>query len=213
MSVAASPLRVRVNLLPAAYELRCRRGVRLRRWVAAGVLVIGLQVAAAVVLRQMGSQARDLQRGLIGAQHQEITLRQRLDTMTTREGELERQLSLAEQLNRKHRWSELLVRVTACLPNTVVLTRCESDPAKSSTAGASTAVVRSTGGKPGGAGESTDVAGGLVISGVAMDHDSVASFLRNLNGKGRVGRCSLESSMRQPYLKGEGVFFTVRTKW
>jgi Tfp pilus assembly protein PilN len=203
---------VRVNLLPAAYELRCQRHLRLRRWIAAGVIVVGLQVAGTIALRQMGSRSRELQRGLADAEMQRVTLNQRLDELTSQENDLQRQLKLAEKLNRKHRWSELLAAVSSSLPNTVILTQCESDPPRSANQKASVVQVARPGDKPAPA-EAGDVAGGLVIGGVALDHDSVASFLRNLNASGRVGRCSLESSMRQPYLKGEGVFFTIKTRW
>jgi Tfp pilus assembly protein PilN len=119
---------------------------------------------------------------------------------------------LAEQLNRKHRWSELLIGVTQCLPDTAVLTRLESDPPKCGNASLQAVQVRAPAEKNASV-EPTDVANGLIISGVATDHGSVATFLRNLNTRGRVGRCLLESTMRQPYLTGEGVMFTIKTKW
>lgn len=203
---------VSVNLLPAAYKLRCRRHERLRRWIAIGVIAVSVEVVLALMVRQMGGRTRELQRGLADAEQQRNTVNQRLDELTAREVELDRQLRLADQLNRKHRWSELLSAVSMSLPNNVVLARCESNPAKSAGGRAQAVqVVRPAEGAS--AAESQDVAGGLVIGGVATDHDAVAAFLRNLNAGGGVGRCSLESTMRQPYLNGEGVFFTIRTQW
>jgi Tfp pilus assembly protein PilN len=203
---------IRINLLPAAYELRYQRARRMRRWVAVGVAVIAVQVAAAVTLRQMGGQARELQRGLVDAEHQQRTINARLESLGNEQEEVERQLKLTQQLNRKHRWSELLAAVTQCLPETVVLTRVETNPAKSGTVSVQSVPMRGPGGKnlPQ---ELVDVANGLVITGVATDHDAVTAFLRNLNVRGHVGRCVPESTVRQPYLTGEGVLFTIKTKW
>ncbi|MBI4581329.1 MAG: PilN domain-containing protein [Planctomycetes bacterium] len=204
---------VRVNLVPAAYALRCRRSRRLRRWVQAGAVAVGVQIAAAALLRPVGSQARFLQRGLIDAEQQQRALNKRLVDLSVEEADLKKQMELAEHLNRKHRWSGLLSALAASLPNTVVLTRCETDPIKSGAASAQVVQANQPGNAAPAEAEPPDVARGLVITGVAVDHDSVAALLRNFNGTGRAGRCSLESTMRQPYLNGEGVFFTIRTRW
>lgn len=204
---------VRVNLLPPAYELRYQRARHLRRWIVVGSLVLGLQVPAFVMIRQMGTQARELQRGLAMAAAQRLNIQARLDALAAQQTELDSQLELTERLSRKHRWSELFETIAACLPDTIVLTRLDTDPPRAADDAEPPALrVRATaGGSEGSANRS--VAAGLVIGGVAMDHDSVAVFLRNLNATGQVGRCSLESTLRQPFLKGEGVSFTVRAQW
>lgn len=204
---------VRVNLLPSAYELRYQRARRLRRWVIVGSAVLALQVPAFVMIRQMGTQARGLQHGLQMAEGQRRSIQTRIDALTVQQADLDSQLLLAERLSRKHRWSQLFETVAACLPDTVVLTRVDTDPPRADDDAAAPALrVRAATEREDASGPRS-VAAGLVIGGVAMDHDSVAVFLRNLNATGRVGRCSLESTMRQPFLKGEGVFFTVRSQW
>lgn len=204
----------RVNLLPADYVQRHQRVVRLRRWIAVGVMVLAVQIAAGVVLAQLAAPARRLQAGLEAAVAQKHALAKRLSGIAIEQTELDKQMRLADQLNRKHRWSDLLACVSRAMPGTVVLTRCESDPARSKLKTKSVLPIA----KPAKPGEAdapaaADVAEGLLISGVATDHDSVAVFLRNLNGTGGVGRCTLESTVRQPYLNSEGVFFTIRTRW
>jgi Tfp pilus assembly protein PilN len=204
--------RLQVNLLPAAYELRYQRNRQFRGWVAVIVTIVCIQVLACVVLRQMSSQARELQQGLRDAEQQQKLLGEKIQELGLQQVDWERKMKLAEQLNCKHRWSELLSDVTWGLPDTIVLTRLESDPAKCGNAPLQVVKVRTPADKNAPA-EPADVANGLVITGVATDHGSVAVFLRNLNAQGRVGRCLLESTMRQPYLTGEGVMFTIKTKW
>jgi len=202
----------RANLLPAAYELRYQRRRRLRRWVAAGVVVMALQLPALVVLRQLGTQARTLQQGLLEAERQREVLEGKLSALKAGQTEVDQQIRLADRLARKHRWSELFTGMSACLPPTAVLTKLESDPPQAGTSSTPVLRVRSNNTEAPGP-ESQAVAQGMVITGVAVDHETVAEFLRNLNGQRLAGRCSLESTMRQPYLSGEGVAFTIRTKW
>ncbi len=207
---AGSP---QVNLLPAAYEVRCRRARRLRSWVVLGAMLLALQVTAAVALREMGTKTRDLQQGLMVAENQQQSLKKRIQGLAAQQADLDKQLELAEHLNRKHRWSELLSHLSDTLPPTVVLVGCESNPPKSTAKGQEGASVRPAADKGKGPAEPADVATGLVITGVATDHGAVAALLRKLNESGKLGRCSLESTQRQAYLKGEGVFFTIRTQW
>lgn len=203
---------VRVNLLPSAYELRYQRTRRLRRWVTVGIVLVAMQIPAFILIRQMGSQARELQRGLWAADQQRQVIHARIQALTAHQDEVDRQQQLADQLTRKHHWSGLFAAVSGCLPETVVLTRLETDPPKSGANAPAILPVRGLAGGEGGS-ESSGVARGLIISGVAIDHDSVAAFLRNLNAGGQLGRCSLESTLRQPFLDAEAVSFTVRTQW
>lgn len=203
---------VRVNLLPADYELRYQRTRRLRRWVTIGCIILALQVPAFITIRRMGTQARELQRSLelAGLQHQ--TIQTRLAALAAQQVEVDRQIELADRLSRKHRWSELFETVAACLPETAILTKLDTDPPRGGGDGNPTPRMRAAVHKDEG-GSVEGVAAGVVIGGVAMDHDSVAVFLRNLNATGKVGRCSLDSTMRQPFLEGDGVSFTVRAQW
>lgn len=203
---------LRVNLLPAAYELRCRRTRQMRSWAAVCIAIVCAQIAVAVVLRQMSSQARQLQQGLVQAEQQQLSLTGRIRAIESQQADSDRQIRLADQLNCKHRWSELLTNVIRCMPDSVVLTKLESEPAKCGNPSLHMVTVRTPADKISPT-EPIDVATGLVIRGMATDHDSVAMFLRNLNTRGEAGRCLLESTIRQPYLTGEGVLFTIKTQW
>ncbi len=203
---------VRVNLLPAAYELRYQRTRRLRRWVTVGTVLLAMQIPAFVLIRQMGGQARELQRGLAAAEQQRQVINTRMQAIAAEQDEVDRQTQLAERLTRKHHWSRLFATVSMCLPETAVLTRLETDPPKSGPTASAVLPVRGLAGNRDGT-EGSGAARGLIISGMAMDHESVAAFLRNLNAGGQLGRCSLESTLRQPFLDGEGVSFTVRAQW
>lgn len=205
---------VRINLLPVAYELRYRRSLRLKRWVAVGVAVIALQIPAFIGLRGLGSHARELQRGLAAAKQQRDAVNVRLAAIALQQAEVDRQIQLAERLANKHHWSDLFASVAASLPDKAVLTRIETDPPKAGQSSTGVLLVRApAGANATGAASESQLAGGLLIQGIALDHDTVASFLKDLNASGAVGQCSLETSQRQPFLSGEAVFFTVRTKW
>jgi len=182
-------------------------------WVTVGVVVIALQVPAVLTLRQLGRQSRELQRGLAAAEQQRASIQARSAKLAVEHAEVQRQIALAERLSRKHRWSELFAALSECVPETAVLTRLETDPPTASVVSGPIVPVRGPGVTAEDEGKQASVARGLVISGVAVDHDSVARFLKNLNNRGQVGQCTLESALRQPFLNGEGVWFTIRTQW
>jgi Tfp pilus assembly protein PilN len=182
-------------------------------WVTVGVVVVALQAPAVLMLRQLGRQSRELQQGLAAAEQQRASIQARSTKLALEHAEVQRQIALAERLCRKHRWSELFAALSECVPETAILTRLETDPPTASATGAPIVHVRGPGAKAEDDRKAANVASGLVISGVAVDHDSVATFLRNLNNLGQVGQCTLESTLRQPFLNGEGVSFTIRTQW
>ncbi len=211
----------RVNLLPAAYQRRSRRSRRLRVWLAAGSGLLAVELLVGAALTEIGTRSRDLNHQLMEIAGQRENLGVKLVELTAQEQEAARQLELAEQLSRKHRWSELLGGLAAAMPGGVVLTRVATEPkdapapqaapgnaAKSNLhkmlqpAGAATAKAPDDG-----------RARGLTLSGMAVDHQSVAEFLRQLNADGRLGSWDVESTVRQPYLGGEGVLFTLKARW
>lgn len=206
---------LQTNLLPVAYRLRCQRRRRMRVWIAVGATVLAVQVVAGVAVRQLDRRTRELKAELTQAEQQQHEVAGRLASLDDRERQVQRDLQLADQLARKHRWSELLVAVSDCLPDTAVLARFESDPPRRTEQAIGVRAV--VGGKRGraqpGAEEQEKPAGGLHISGVATDHETVATFLRRLSADGRMGTCTLESALLQPFLRGEGVYFTIRTQW
>ncbi|MBI4717853.1 MAG: hypothetical protein HY763_08630 [Planctomycetes bacterium] len=121
---------VRVNLIPDSLVISLARGRRLRRWstavgtaMLAALFGLGLdwwRSAEAAALRRQEAQLAEELAGV----------RTELRTVTT-EAELAlSQLQRADALRAKRAWSDLLLLVGACLPETSWLTSVGTDPAR-----------------------------------------------------------------------------------
>ncbi len=201
---------VQVNLLPRWYRLRRRRMIRIQRWgMLCGVLLLA-QILSANFLGYFAKETRESRRELAGLQQDQQKLRQKIDSLHTQWQELDRRVRLARQLDRKHYWSEVLSMVASNLPERAMLSAVETEPRRGrvqrETIDKNTRRKKSKKKK-------NDLAMGLMISGIATDHDAVAEFMRALNREGRLGRCILESTNRETFMQGDGVAFTIRTKW
>ncbi len=207
----------RLNLVPGAYRQACRRRRHVRVLVAAATAAAVVQVVLGAALNHMAADTRDAQRRISRQRQDLVQLHERLARLTAQENRLDREVVLLRHLTRKHRWSEILDLVSRALPETVLLTRVESIPAvgklPAEPAAERTAAARPAAGRTGTEREPPDTAAGLLIGGLATDHESVALFLRQLKLQGSLGSCALDSTQRRPFLSGQAVGFTIRTQW
>ncbi len=207
----------RLNLIPPAYRQACRRRKRVRRLVVAAAVLVAVQVVLGGSLSHVAADTREARRRISMLRQDQLQLQERLARLASQESRLDREAVLLRQLTRKHRWSEVLDLVNGALPETVMLTRVESIPAvgkmPAESPGERSAARPFAAGRTGPAGEPPDTATGLLIGGLAVDHESVALFLRQLKLRGSLGTCTLESTQRRPFLSGQAVSFTIRTQW
>jgi len=208
----------RLNLVPVAYRQACRRRRQVRVLVAASAAAVVVQIVLGAAVNHMAADTRDAQRRISRQRQDQVQLHERLARLTAQENRLDREVLLVRHLTRKHRWSEILDLVSGALPETVLLTRIESIPAVGKlpaepAAERSAAARPAAAGRTGTEGEPPDTAAGLLIGGLATDHESVALFLRQLKLQRSLGTCTLDSTHRRPFLSGQAVGFTIRTQW
>ncbi len=204
---------VRVNLLPAAYQIRARRPARLKLWllVSAGVLVGQLLVA--MVLRLKTDDVRRTQQQTEQLQQYRDQLTKQLADHRAEYEVIEKQVALSKALRRKHRWSRTISMLSGHLPEKVLLTRLESDPPRYQGRSASMLDAHSLVRKKKGSSGEAAVARGLMIEGVAVDHESVAVLLGRLDEQPEFGSCDLKSTSRQPFLEDFAVVFSIAITW
>lgn len=203
---------VQVNMLPRAYRLRTQRADRFKRWLYVCVLVAAGQILASYGLQFMAAETRKARIDVIALQNEEQMLNRDIAQLTGQNRALARKVYLANRLSGKHYWSDLLATVARDLPDNAVLFSLETDPVRGSVA-TPVSVNQAKNAKKMVMDITQDTARGLLISGIATDHESVAEFMRALNEGRLVGLCRLESTNRQSFQGQEGVAFTVRTQW
>jgi Tfp pilus assembly protein PilN len=201
---------VQVNLLPKWYRLRRQRKMRMQRWCMLCGALIAAQVLGANFLGYLAKETRQSRRELESLQADQQKLHDKIGTLRTEWQELDRRIQLANKLNRKHYWSNVLATIAGNLPERAMLTALETEPRrgrviKKSNNSRSRSNVQDE--------KQNDLAEGLLISGVATDHEAVATLLRALNTKEKFGHCFLESTNRETFMQIEVVAFTIRTKW
>jgi Tfp pilus assembly protein PilN len=208
---------VQVNLLPKAYQVRCRRAGRIRRWLLfCGTLVMA-ETLSAHFLHLLAAQVREDRAHLAAVEKESQELATQQARLIARQRDLSSRLLLIDRLARKHYWSRVLTTVSGRLPETVVLTGLQTEPPKGQVVAppANAARLAESALKPGGKPEPRrqGVATGFLLTGIATDHESVAELMKGLNQERQFGQCQLEATNRQPYMSGEGVTFTIRMRW
>jgi Tfp pilus assembly protein PilN len=208
---------VRVNFLPKAYRVRCRRAGRIRHWlVFCGALILAEVLSArflCLLARQVSEDRHHL--AIVEREKQELSVAGA--GLAARQRDLSRRASLVDRLARKHRWSQVLTAMAGRLPDTVMLTGLQTEPPKGQVV-----VPPPSAGRPNEAIPKPDtktqpdkesIATGFLLTGIATDHESVAELMRGLNQESRLGPCQLQATNRQPFLNGEGVTFSIRLRW
>jgi Tfp pilus assembly protein PilN len=207
---------IQVNLLPMEYRLRAKRARRFRRWVALSIAVMGIECLLGMSLRLQASRTRDSRQQLTQLQEDQRRLAKSFATLASERRALDRQIALAEQLSRKHRWSRAFEVITTHLPAYVVLDKLTTDPPEDASSVAAPRTSAGLGGqikgKPQAAAE-PNTAKGLILEGVARDHEAVASLMGALDDQMNFGTCELKSSSRRVFMGAEAVSFTIHTRW
>jgi Tfp pilus assembly protein PilN len=207
---------LQVNLLPVEHQLRAKRAARLKIWVALSTALIAAQVMSSMFLGLKAKQTRTALKAVAKMQAEEPALHSQQVVLTQEKCALKKQIALAERLRLKHRWSDTFAEVTAALPDTIMLTELASVSARQGDRGVRTGKTKSDVRRPGSrdaAADQRSAAQGLVIGGIARDHESVAHFLGVLDDRAQAGTCELETTSRQPFMDDHAVAFTIRTSW
>lgn len=205
---------IQANILPVEHRRRYRQLRRFRWWAVSTVAVGIVHLSIGTTLGYMARETRRARGETTALKDQHRIRFNALEMLTKDEEKYSGRLQLSESLRRKHRWSELLASLVNRLPETVVLTKLETDPPKGEPLAVRTATGRKTPKKPNGAAEPPDrSAKGLIMTGVGLDHESIATFLRALNADPEFGHWQLQSTSRQAFREGEGVAFTAYIGW
>lgn len=207
---------VQVNLLPAEYVLRSRRPRRLRLWAVLGAALVVALLMSGMVLRLKASSTRSALQQIAQMQAEQQALIKELAAVSAKRQALLKQVALSDRLRQKHRWSQVIAALTSRLPDNVVLTRLESDPprdlpaAKKMNVGANLVQPLKASAEPPSTG---GTAHGLLIEGVAANHELIADLLGALDDRSRFGTCELKSTSRQQFMDDYAVAFKIVTHW
>ena len=206
---------VQVTLLPPEYHWRARRGRRLRMWLTLCVAAVLSQAVLAVAVHYSAGETRVRISQIVEMRSEEQALIKQLAVLKADHQAVRRRVVLAEQLRRKHRWSRALCDLVEAVPETAMLTRVHTVPPRAEapkqrkTQPERLAVLGDRQQKS----PDESVARGLVIDGVATDHESVAGLLKRLNDTRRLGTCELLSTHQQPFRDGHAVALSIRSEW
>jgi Tfp pilus assembly protein PilN len=205
---------IQANILPAEHRRRYRQLRRFRWWAAATVAVGIAHLTIGTALAYMAGETRRARAETVALMGRHALRFDELALLTKDEEKLSGRLQLSENLRRKHRWSELVTALVVRLPETVLLTKLETDPPKGEPPAARTATHQKMPKKAETVVEQPDrSAKGLIMTGVGVDHESIATFLRAINADPDFGHCQLQSTARQAFREGEGVAFTAYIGW
>ena len=204
-----------VNLLPSEYHWRARRGRRLRMWVMLCVAALVSQLILAATVHHLASETRTRARQIADARSEEKALIKQLAVLKADYQAVRRRMDLAEKLGQKHQWSRTLRHLVEAVPQTAMLTRVHTIPPRAEapkqrqTSPERLAPLNDHRPEP----THGSVARGLVIDGLATDHESAATFLKCLNDTRRLGTCELLSTHQQPFRDGHAVTLSIRSEW
>lgn len=206
---------VQVNLLPAEYHWRARRGRRLRMWLALCAAAVVSQAVLAVAVHYLARETRVRIAQIADMRSDEQALIKQLAVLKADHQAVRRRVVLAEQLRRKHRWSRTFGDLVEAVPQTAMLTRVQTIPPRAEapkprkTQSERLVLPGDRQQKPPGG----NVARGFLIDGLATDHESVAGLLKRLNDTRRLGVCELLSTRQQPFGDGHAVALSIRSEW
>ncbi|HUW81569.1 MAG TPA: hypothetical protein VMZ31_02085 [Phycisphaerae bacterium] len=206
---------VQVNLLPPEYHWRARRGRRLGMWLTLCVAAVVSQAVLGAAVHYLAGETRVRMVQIVDMRSEEQALIKQFAALKAGHRAVRRRMILAEQLRRKHRWSRALCDLVDAVPQTAMLTCVHTIPPRAEAPKQRQkhperfALPGDRQQKP--PGES--VARGLVIDGLATDHESVASLLKRLNDTRRLGLCELLSTHQQPFRDGHAVALSIRSEW
>jgi Tfp pilus assembly protein PilN len=202
-----------LNLLPVSYRQQRRRVQRMKRALAAGLCIVCIEFVVGVVLMSYSGEVVETRKRISGLNEDYQLLNTKLARLTAEQRSLKHQHTLVNELGMKHTWSDVLRSIAMALPDTARLTQLESIPATGaiSVANADQAGRRTS--TSADEEERLELAEGLLMTGTATDHETIAAFLRNLNTKADIGQCILESTNRARLKSAEGVSFVIRSRW
>ena len=206
---------VQVNLLPPEYQWRARRGRRLRMWLTLCVAAVVGQAVLAVAVHYLAGETKLRIAQIVDMRSGEQALIKQLAALRADHQATRRRVILAEQLRRKHRWSRTLGDLVEAVPQTAMLTRLQTIPPRAEAPKQRKRQperLNLFGDRP----QKTPgegVARGLMIDGLAADHESAAGLLKRLNETRRLGTSELLSTRQQPFRDGHAVALSIRSEW
>lgn len=200
---------VRINLLPGDYRASRKRARRLRLGLICASVLLGAEIATALVLHLRAHDTRRMLDAAQAAREMTRTVRQELERPTQQAEMLGRQIALAERLRSKHHWSRLLGALSQAMPDNVVLTTLSTDPAQWTSA--LKPVLASASGQVQGQGRK--LVEGVILNGRAADHADLAALVAALHASGVFESVDLRQARREKYLEHEAIVFELNCRW
>ncbi|MHC4798228.1 MAG: hypothetical protein ACYTF1_16465 [Planctomycetota bacterium] len=169
-----------MNLLPESYRQSRRHNRMFRMCLITGTILLSIELVVGLVFHLRADKTRNLFAEAEAIRKDAKALKSELAKPTHQHKLLTQQVTLAERLRSKHRWSRLFGMLAKSTPDTVVLSAVTTNPARWSPVlhkfikqGLNTKVKRD---KP-----VTKFIEGITIRGFAVDHASLYKLVSAVN--------------------------------
>jgi len=203
---------VSVNLLPIEIAQKQVATRRARGWALLVLLAFGAAAVPVALNVTRRAQASGLSRRCESVQQGRKTLQRDLIETTRECDTLDRHLARSETLRAKRPWSALVGFIAASLPEEVWLpslstsaSSCDPGPRKSG--------GRGRAGKPEDGRTVLEAPTSMRVSGYALDHGHLYTFMSQLKQKDVFAEVELLGAGVEPALAGQAVRFELQCSW
>ena len=204
---------VAINLLPADYRRTRRHARRFRASVIVGAVLLTAEVVTGVSLHLRARQTRELLDAADAARSTGTLVKKELVAPQAEADRIEREVSLAQRLRTKHRWSRLLAALAKATPERVTITSVATDPPQWDPGFKTPVLVASAGNGTSTEPQARKILDGIVIQGHAADHQDLAAFLNGLHASRLFASIDLKQAKREKYLEQDAVGFELQCHW
>ena len=205
-------MKVRVNLLPAAYLRVRQHHHRFRVGAMIWLVLLAGEVTAGLLLNARANYTRELFTAAEAAREATLSTRQAMEEPRLHAEQLSKQVELAEKLRTKHRWSRLLAALGNATPERVLITSVQTNPPQWAP-GTYLAAVQAAADSKDRTRMMPPLLTGITITGYAVDHQDLSAFMAAVHGSGLFASMDLRQARRERFLDSEAIRFTMDCHW
>ena len=201
-----------MNLLPGSYRQSRRHNRIFCMCLIICTTLLSIELVVGLVFHLRADKTRNLFAEAETIRKEAKALKSELAKPTRQYKLLTQQITLADRLRSKHRWSRLFGMLAKSTPDTVVLSAVTTNPAKWSPVlnkfvkqGPNTKVKRDK--------LMIKFIEGVTIRGFAVDHENLYKLVSAVNVSKMFASVELKDMRRDKYLDQEAIAFEIQCYW